>query len=109
MNHSNWVYLQAEPRLFTVGFFDPAGNWQPDSDHPSRDHAASRCNFLNGGWKVDVAMKVCQTATMREALRLVQAELACALQEEGGLHVPGGNDLLIYVSAVLKAHSASAE
>jgi hypothetical protein len=44
-----WVYQQSEPGLFTVGFYDPAGEWHSDSDHETRDGAAARVNYLNGG------------------------------------------------------------
>lgn len=43
-----WVYIQSEPSLWTVGFYDPAGAWQPDSDHDKREEAARRCAWLNG-------------------------------------------------------------
>lgn len=44
-----WVYIQSEPGLYTVGFYSPDGRWHPDSDHSSRDDAASRVHYLNGG------------------------------------------------------------
>ena len=44
-----WVYVLSEPGLFTVGFYDPKGIWHADSDHSSRDDAAKRVHFLNGG------------------------------------------------------------
>ena len=54
---NTWVYILSETRgqggaehdLYTVGFFDPKGQWHPDSDHSSRDDAAARVNYLNGG------------------------------------------------------------
>lgn len=44
-----WVYLKTEPRLWTVGFYDPSGKWIPDSDHHNRGDAADRVHYLNGG------------------------------------------------------------
>jgi hypothetical protein len=44
-----YVYIRSEPGLWTVGFYDPAGDWQPESDHGSTDAAAQRVAFLNGG------------------------------------------------------------
>jgi hypothetical protein len=44
-----WVYLNSEPGLWTVGFYDPSGKWQPDSDHSSQEKAAERVHYLNGG------------------------------------------------------------
>lgn len=44
-----WVYIQSEPRLWTVGFYAPDGTWHPDSDHEAKDDAARRAAWLNGG------------------------------------------------------------
>lgn len=44
-----WVYQQTEPGLWTVGFYTPEGKWQTDSDHGSRESAAERVHYLNGG------------------------------------------------------------
>ena len=44
-----YVYIRTDSSLFTVGFYDPDGKWHPDSDYSSRDDAAARVRFLNGG------------------------------------------------------------
>lgn len=44
-----YVYLSSEPGLWSVGFYDPSGEWQPESDHSSADEAAARVAWLNGG------------------------------------------------------------
>ena len=44
-----WVYIQSEPNLYTVGFYDPAGQWHADTDYNSRDEAAERVRWLSGG------------------------------------------------------------
>ena len=44
-----WVFKQTESGCFTVGFYDPSGSWNPEGDYGSREMAAARCNFLNGG------------------------------------------------------------
>ena len=44
-----WVYMQSGPGLFTVGFYDPRGNWYTDQDFTSREDARRRVHFLNGG------------------------------------------------------------
>lgn len=54
---SSYVYIHSEREnrdqgignLYTVGFYDPAGKWQPESDHSSAELAAVRVAFLNGG------------------------------------------------------------
>ncbi len=43
-----YVYLKSELELYTVGFYDPSGQWHPESDHPNTESAAARVNFLNG-------------------------------------------------------------
>ena len=44
----SYVYIQSEPTLWTVGFYDPKGEWHPDSDHEDREKAAERTAWLNG-------------------------------------------------------------
>lgn len=44
-----YVYIQSEPNLWTVGFYDPDGIWHSDSDHSDREAAARRVHYLNGG------------------------------------------------------------
>ena len=44
-----YVYIKSEPNLWTVGFYDPSGQWHPDSDHETRESAANRVHYLNGG------------------------------------------------------------
>ena len=44
-----YVYIESEPKLFTVGFYDPNGNWHSDSDHQDREKAAERVAWLNRG------------------------------------------------------------
>jgi hypothetical protein len=43
-----YVYIESQPGLFTVGFYDPQGNWNAESDHPSSAQAAERVHYLNG-------------------------------------------------------------
>ena len=45
----NYVYRKTEPRLWTVGFYTPLGSWEAESDHESREDAAKRVHYLNGG------------------------------------------------------------
>jgi hypothetical protein len=44
-----WIYRQTEPQLWTVGYYDPGGQWHPESDHSSPAEAAARVHYLNGG------------------------------------------------------------
>ena len=43
-----YVYIQTEPKLWTVGFYTPSGKWIPESDWPSPEEAAQRVHYLNG-------------------------------------------------------------
>lgn len=43
-----WVYQKTEPGLWTVGYYDPTGQWIHDIDCGSRDEAAGRVAWLNG-------------------------------------------------------------
>ena len=41
---------QVPPRAgFTVGFYDPDGEWQQESCYTTDEKAAARCSYLNGG------------------------------------------------------------
>lgn len=44
-----YTYIRSEPRLWTVGYYDPAGKWQPESDHSTPAEAATRAMLMNGG------------------------------------------------------------
>ncbi len=44
-----YVYIETEKGLWTVGFYDPIKQFQPESDHDIREEAAKRVRFLNGG------------------------------------------------------------
>lgn len=51
----SYVYLENinEPHgstaRFTVGFYQPDGAWNPESDWRTSEEAARRVNYLNGG------------------------------------------------------------
>lgn len=44
-----YVYIKSEPNLWTVGFYDPQGEWHLESDWDNGYSAASRVIELNGG------------------------------------------------------------
>lgn len=44
-----YVYIKTESQLYTVGFYDPLGKWIAETDWNSRDEAAARVHYLNGG------------------------------------------------------------
>jgi len=46
-----YVYISAEPGLWTVGFYKPNGEWVSESDHTTTEDAAARVHYLNGGQK----------------------------------------------------------
>lgn len=54
---TTWIYFQSEiagkdfcvVNLWTVGFYDPSGKFHPESDHSTKEEAAARVHYLNGG------------------------------------------------------------
>lgn len=40
---------QVRRQLFTVGFYKPDGEFEPESDHDSKKKAAARVHYLSGG------------------------------------------------------------
>jgi len=44
-----YVYLKSEAQLWSVGFYDPGGDWHAESDHSTPEAAAERTHYLNGG------------------------------------------------------------
>lgn len=49
-----YVYIRSEPGVYTVGFYDPTGQWHAESDFGTTVEAAARVNYLNGGTTVTV-------------------------------------------------------
>jgi hypothetical protein len=43
-----YVYIKSQPGLWTVGFYDPQGEWIAESDHETTESAAERVHWLNG-------------------------------------------------------------
>ena len=58
-----YVYVRSNPGRFTVGFFDPTGQWHTDNDYDTREKAAFRVAWLNEGatpwWKNGGAWRGC--------------------------------------------------
>lgn len=50
MPEITWLYIMSERNLWTVGFYRPDGRWEPESDHESKELAANRVHYLNGGF-----------------------------------------------------------
>jgi len=49
---TQYVYVRSEPHLWTVGFYKPNGEWEPESDHNNKQDAAERVHYLNGSKEV---------------------------------------------------------
>jgi hypothetical protein len=43
-----WLFRRSALGMWTVGFYDPHGRWQPVSDYNDLDMAATICHWLNG-------------------------------------------------------------
>jgi hypothetical protein len=72
-----FVYIQSEPELFSVGFYDPSGQWHADSDHSSRVEASARVSYLNGGGASanQIAMqRIAEHVTVRRCPRELAVE-----------------------------------
>ena len=69
---STWIYKRTEPDLWTVGFYGPDGTWEPESDHGSRDEAADRVRYLNGGTQELVTSS--DTPAFRRMLLLLKVQ-----------------------------------
>ena len=60
----SYVYIQSEKPsadsdgLWTVGFYGPSGEWNPESDHSSAEAAAERVHWLNGGQLLVTKMRI---------------------------------------------------
>lgn len=44
-----YIYIKSEPSLWTVGFYDPDGKFISESDWDTKEEAAERVHYLNGG------------------------------------------------------------
>lgn len=44
-----WVYVNVASDVWEVGFYTPDRIWQIDSTHSTRELAADRVHWLNGG------------------------------------------------------------
>jgi hypothetical protein len=53
MKTQNYVYIKSEESLYTAGFYDPMGQWNPESDHATSDAASKRVSYLNGNGSED--------------------------------------------------------
>ena len=45
----SYFYIRSEKDLYSVGCEDSDGKFHVDSDQPSREDAAKRVSYLNGG------------------------------------------------------------
>ncbi|QIS10744.1 hypothetical protein [Nocardia arthritidis] len=68
----SYVYRHTEYSLWTVGYYTPNGEWEPESDHSSKDAAAQRVMALNGG---NVAIDLAELIKERDDLRDERDEL----------------------------------
>ena len=71
---TNWVYIESEKGLWTVGFYDPSGEWHPESDHADREEAAKKVHYLNGG-------KIAAAPELLDALQklVIQVQQDCSI------------------------------
>lgn len=79
----SYVYIQTEPKLWTVGFYRPDGKFETDSDYPDQERAAMRAAWLNGSFDVSntklyqkrVESLIAEGLTRSDAQAVADAEL----------------------------------
>jgi ribosomal protein S16 len=51
-----YVYrdFRKDAGCYTVGYYDPKGKWEPESDYETKEQAADRVHWLNGGANTEV-------------------------------------------------------
>jgi hypothetical protein len=89
----SYVYIKSERAgqmgalhdLWTAGFYDPAGKFQPESDHSEESKAAARVRWLNGGRDAPVSETSTNDELRRDSealVRLIEIIKAMDLQAE---------------------------
>ncbi len=43
-----YLALPTEPAVYTVGYYDREGRWEPESDHATREEAEAVAAGMNG-------------------------------------------------------------
>ena len=88
---NGWVYIQSEPRLWTVGHYDQDGKFRPESDHGSADEAARRVHSLNGG--TDEKLRAAAIAEAKAIEKLLEDRVRhlAALRQIANMTETGGN------------------
>lgn len=87
-----YVYRRSECCLWTVGFYDPSGVWNSESDHESTEAAAKRVAWLNG------AKAMLEDKTNDVRLELLREALCEVLRKVGVLNndtKPTGPEVLM--------------
>lgn len=44
-----YIYIQTDTQQWTVGFYNPSDEFIPESDWATKEEAANRVHYLNGG------------------------------------------------------------
>jgi hypothetical protein len=63
-----YVYIQSEPGLWTVGFYSPNKEWISESDYNDKEEAAKRVISLNGGSPIISEVKFTSLAPTKRLL-----------------------------------------
>ncbi len=79
-----YVYIKTESQLWTVGFYDPRGDWCSESDHDDKESAASRVRWLNGGNELTELQEA--APDLLDACRVAGFAYNCAI-----CHTPTGD------------------
>jgi hypothetical protein len=103
-----WLYVRSEPGLWTVGFYDPDGKWQSESDHDSPEAAAERVGYLSGSNSHDAL--IVERNALLEGARLAHGLLGALrpieLQHVGARDAVGA--AYVHLGVALKAAKGEA-
>lgn len=89
--------------IYTSGFYSPDGIWNAEDDHATREEAAARVHYMNGG-----NIKACHAynellSELLKVLKIVTDELDEYNTEDGGCDHSVGICICKPINAVLEA------
>lgn len=67
-----YSYLKSESMLYTVGHYDPNGQWIPESDWDNPNDAAKRVHYLNGGGEELAVVATDKVLTVKEVAGMLK-------------------------------------
>jgi hypothetical protein len=78
------LYKQVESGMWEVGYYDPDGYWQPESEHDNANAASQRVHYLNAGVSLPIFYAYLQIELNLVASGLLRSAGAMAERERPG-------------------------